>query len=184
MEFIDVTSFLLVHRSESGVLKIEVVTEKDDLFSDWTANTRLSPVFSIARICGNSPNSFQFLGKWALFFVGPIHPTSVPSLAHDDATVWLSLGLFNVLIATQSVRRASGIKKWAKKNGVVLEKWSLVDGEVKKVECENGIANDSDGTAWKSVLTSLWERPVSGELREAIQEYCPLMAATISAGEV
>ncbi len=157
-----------------------MVTDKDDLFSDWTANTRLSPVFSIARTCGNSPNAFQFLGKWTLFFVGPIHPTSVPALAHDDVRVWLTLGLFNVLIATQSDLRASEIKKWAKKNCIELEKWSLLDGEVKRVECVNGIAKGPEDTNWKSVLTALWERPVSGELREAIQEYCPLMAATIS----
>jgi hypothetical protein len=178
MYFSGENSFLLLRKDSDNRQSVAVIPDGSEAFSLWNSSARLSPIFGVVKTDGvKSPTSFSFDNEWHLVFVGPIHPEEVPGEITASATAWLTIGLYNVILATTDICVSDALTEWATRNGLPFEYWNLIDGSVNasrawsQPEIQNG---------WRANLISLWKSGFDDELKEAVQEYCPMMASAIS----
>lgn len=175
------TSFLLLHRDPgSSSRSVCVIESRNAAVKNWQAQTRISPIFCVKHSVASSPSRFNFAGKHSVIFIGPVHPELVESHCEKGLKLWLSLGLFNVIISAPQSADVDSFLNWAKKEKLPYEVWTVVDARIKKI---NQSANVSSASDWRRTLGKLSEASVAPELTEAIAEYCPLMASTMSRGE-
>lgn len=181
MEFSSENAFLVFKRDEDSAQGVvAVVPEGPDAFGIWNASTRLSPIFGVDEAGKyRSPTEFGFSGDWSLIFLGPIHPEKIPFDVSADSHVWLTIGLFNVVVATTDAEVCDRLTKWAEaqEKPVPFERWKIHNGVVTSTEASSRPATEN---GWRNTLATLWKSAVGDELKEAIQEYCPLMASTIA----
>ena len=121
----------------------------------------------------------RFRGHSWLLFLGPVQPQKVvdafPPL--KDTHLWLSLGLFNVLLHVPTAAAARTVFYWAKSQNICIEKWELQDGQIRKSTFWRAGARDED---LAKRVEKLARKSFPAELREAILEYCPLVLSTMS----
>jgi len=119
----------------SGAQLIELFADSADSLSGWDATTRVSPVFSVTGYSKkSSPTNSTFRGQSWLLFLGPVHPQKVADAVPyvKGANLWLSLGLFNVILQVPTAAAAGTAFKWAKSENISVEKWEVQDGVVRK----------------------------------------------------
>jgi hypothetical protein len=161
----------------SGVFSVRILSAGQDALAIWTASTRLSPVYGVSRGNYTSPAEFDFSGNWFLVLLGPVHPENVASLASNACDIWLTIGLFNVVAATNREAKSREIVAWAEQTNVPFECWQVENGRV--LDTSVWTVPSQEGT-WRRSLVEIWSSALPDELREAVQEYCPLMASAIS----
>lgn len=178
MQFTGQNGFLVLGRDAAFANStVKIVSEGQDALANWTASTRLSPVFGVSKTGYTSPAAFDFSGNWFLIFLGPVHPENVAPLISSTCQIWLSIGLFNIVAATKNGKESSEIVEWAKKSQMPFECWRVYNGHV--LETSTWSATPPE-YGWRDILTEVWNSTLQDELKEAIQEYCPLMASAIS----
>lgn len=182
MHFADREAFLVLQLSDCSNAtnghKIKVVPSADRVIAKWTASTRVSPVFCVEELGKKySPSTCLFPGKGYLVFVGPVHPDTILARRPQRGFLWLTLGLFNAVVSVSSRTDLRNLLKWCKKENHPFDAWRI----------DGGIAHhfrswsvDSQATEWRKGLSSLSNAQFAGELKESIQEYCPLMASTLA----
>ncbi len=178
MHFTGENAFLVLRRdSEGGLWIVSIVPDGQDAIAIWNASTRLSPIFGVSTTDYKSPTNFDFSPKSHLVFLGPVHPEDIPALVSIKCHVWLTLGLFNVVLATATENEAHEVVKWARNKHLPFELWNVEDGQVTKMSTWSPPRLEND---WRETLASIWQSAFRDELKEAVQEYCPLMASAIS----
>src|SRR5690242_12621753 len=131
MRFHDKSAHLILNCPDgSDSSDIRIVADAAVVFPQWNASTRMSPIYPTVRGELISPTDFDFPGEWFLTFLGPAHPERVPSLGRKDNHAWLSLGLFNILIATQDRSAEEEALEWAESQHIPFESWLISDGTV------------------------------------------------------
>jgi hypothetical protein len=172
--------FLVLERREpDGLHTVEIVPSQGAALRKWGRSTRLSPLFSLA---GNaSPLRLTFRGRWEIIFLGPVHPDVVLPLCGAKSSIWVTMGLFNVVVASRSAKQIARLAKWAEAQPFAFEVWEIKDGRVLKARLP--VPQESK-RPWRRALSDLSEAHLPPELHEAIQEYCPLMASTLARSEL
>lgn len=159
-----------------------ILPEGKDGLGDWKPITRMSPVFAVRHFRDGvdyaSPREFRFEGKWCVIFVGPVHPEEFAPLRYFSGEFWLTLGLYNLLLASQDKRQIEAAKEWCSLNQKPCEIWSIEDGKVLSTHVAEVSFEEEPSTE----LSQLWQQDAPHELREAIREFVPLAAAAISRG--
>lgn len=160
----------------------QILPDGNDGLGDWKPITRMSPVFPVKHIRNGvdytSPHEFRFEGSWTVVFIGPVHPEEFAPLQSFDGEFWLTLGLYNILLASQDRKQIAAAKRWCSANGKPCEAWTIKDGRVLRTN----VAEVSFEQEPNTELSKLWQQQAPHELHEAILEFVPLAAAAISRG--
>lgn len=167
--------FLVLQSSETGSRTVKVVPSQDKAIADWNATTRISPVFEVD---GFSGGTIEFRGEEFLLFLGPIHPEHILSRCCSESRVWISLGLYNLIILPPTKNALDELIQIAQEKSVPYEFWELQSGVIRDVNFWKPLTIAAD--EWKKQLCDLSQSSFPVELREAIREYCSLVASTLS----
>src|SRR5690349_15212104 len=128
---IGTSNCFLVLQRENGLLghRIKIVVSQHDALLEWNPSTRISPIFGVAEFQTAQPKQVDFKGTHYLIFLGPIHPEKLFDCYHKGTRVWLSLGLFNVMMVTRSVAEKNRILRWAQRvQRCHYEAWTIKNG--------------------------------------------------------
>lgn len=162
------TRFLLLTRQPEKSHRVDIRERFEDVLTHWTCSSRVSPVFPIDST--PVPNFADGKRRWLLFagpmFPGDINPEEFPN-------VFLSLGLFNVIVFSDVEADAERAVDFAKRSSVQWEQWTL-DGHY-LVDVNYSATTDS--TIPADILT-----PVSGlsdSLKPTVREYAVLIGTAV-----
>lgn len=178
MKLTDREVFLLLHREPTGDgFAVRIVGSREAALKEWTPSTRMSSLFCVEWSRISSPPGYQFRGQHRILFLGPVHPE--PALAHcgEGTHAWLSLGLFNLIIVFPHSTDHRSLLAWAKNEHIPYELWMLTQGIVQK---RVSSLPPKQSTGWRDHIAKVASATYPIELREAIHEYCPLMASALS----
>ncbi len=182
MKIIEQENFLLTQLCrKSNNPTVKVVASHDDALSLWNASTRLSPIYKIEGFKNSKLSSFTFPGRKYLLFLGPVHPEKILRCCNQEYHIWITIGLYNLLVVPPNKVELNKILKLAKREAVPYEFWEINSGTVKKIE--NWLPDQSTA-GWRKSVVELSQIKFTDELKEAIREYCPLIASTISRSNV
>jgi hypothetical protein len=174
-------SHLVLQRNPELQHTVSITKSQSAAVRSWGPATRISPIFGVAEFGTTDRQSHSFRGRdsW-LLLLGPIHPELLRECLDGESRVWLSLGLFNVIIEPQSASTLQTIQGWAKDKGINYETWELRDSVI--ISSNYWLAPELR-TPWRRELARLSRLKLSQEMLEAVKEYCPLMASTLSRSE-
>lgn len=175
---IDDETFLVVDSGIASEPSVRVVSKWSSAVADWTATTRISPVFGCSNeLLKTPPVDVSFEGESRLCFVGPVHPNFVAELCDADCHFWVSLGLLNVVVrATLTV--SDRIEAWAADNQITCETWCLSDGRVTDVRSAAPRRTEGVDEALAE-LAALVDQPWHHEMSDAITEYTLTMSVCL-----
>ena len=179
MKFAENGAFLVLRRqSSSGLHRIAIVQSREDALRGWTASTRISPIFRVVDSEFLSPDSYKFSGEKNLIFLGPIHPQALPRIKSAERTqLWLSIGLYNVVLVPATKEDCKKVISWAKDTKVPFEHWAIKNGSRTSLDHWEPPKKPAE---WRETIAGLSTASFANEIDEAIQEYCPLMASAIA----
>lgn len=182
MLFGDKHAFLVVHRDNAGwPRRVSVVPTQDKALRNWTRFSRISPIFHVSQRGLKSPDTYAFPGKKYLLFLGPVHPERLSESGATQQAAWLSLGLYNVVCVPATRKDLTKSLTYVSSQKIPFEMWDLRDGVIQDVqhwEPKNNLPSSCNDIACFSSIE------VVAELREAVQEYCPLIATSIARSSV
>lgn len=157
-------SFLALHDGHDGIGRAVVFHDSlADALGQWTAGSRISPVWPIGFIAdpaassASSPAPPPSPVSGCLTFIGPVRPRrlqdGVPAL-EDAASVWASMGCFNIVVHTgkgaAQAEIAAQIMVWARAQGIAFEQWHLDAGRI--VRTERHVLAQKDSKALSALL--------------------------------
>lgn len=168
---------LLQNSNKTKSPTVKIVPSQNEAIANWNASSRISPVFKIEGFSNHHLDRYDFPGKKYLLFLGPIHPEQILSYCSSKSHIWISHGLYNLLIVPPDESELNKLMGVIKKKKIPFEYWKLQSGVIKSIRNHGNIPHS---TEWRNSLSELARRSFPVELREAIREYCPLMASTLS----
>jgi hypothetical protein len=152
-------SFLILQRLRDTKRKIGIATSQAEVLRDWQPSTRLSPIFTVQEYSSHEPG----LDKTGhLIFLGPVHPELVGERLGSHCRLWLTLGLFNILVATNFKKEREALIEWATKRKIHFEAWTLSHRIIKDVETSG--STTVEPINWRRDLAELSKRNVPEEL--------------------
>jgi hypothetical protein len=175
-------SFLTLERAaglSSHVVDIQPTLKP--IFRNWAASTRVSPIFGIQGFGTASNSKVNFGGTTHLTFLGPLHPEKISDCYQKGWKVWLSLGLLNCLVLTQKDQDKKTLLRWARKEDLVYETWTIQDGRVVRAEVSRDLRAQSN--EWRKNIAKLYDAQIVPELAQAVKDYCPIMATALARSE-
>lgn len=95
--------------------------------------------------------------------------------------MWVTLGLFNLLVASPLKRDISKLVRWCEDRELPYELWPVRNGRILTPKFPE--PRQTKGS-WRKILSELAKINLPPEVHEAVQEYCPLMASTIARSEL
>lgn len=169
MKLGDSQVYLVLHASPDDKFSpgLEVKKEISSVFSKWTAQTRLSPIFPVKEIGIKSPKSCTFKGIWFVVFLGPVDPSLLPRPESNTLHLWLGLGLLNIVAASKNNKDINTLTKWATHLGIPFEKWNVTNG--KRTKWTSSCKAPRSGNDWSQQLVKVWGSGIK-EVKEAIQD--------------
>jgi hypothetical protein len=169
--------YLVHERAGQSQHRIRIVPELKDALVDWTSSTRVSPVFVVSVPSGTQNRDHEFRGANTLLFVGPVHPEEIiTACASPPSRMWVGFGLLNVIVETNSKANSTALLKFARNRGLAIECWRLKGNIVQTVSGSDSAQVGDIGAR----LGRLSAKSAIPEVREALHEYCPLMASSIA----
>jgi hypothetical protein len=175
-------SFLtLEHADDSASHVVSILPSLKAVLPNWVASTRVSPIFGIEGLGTASNTMFNFRGDWYLTFLGPVHPEKILECYERKWKVWLTLGLFNLLILSKTSDDKKKILRWARDENLVCETWAIKDGRVLRVDVRNREYKKS--TRWRREVSKLYSARLAPELTQAVKDYCPVIATALARSE-
>lgn len=110
-----------IHNTYSQVLK------------SWNYLNRVSPIFPV-KFNGAKTQGSQsiFTKKVTLFFIGPLNPAELDWELIKGGKVWITFGLFNIIIYIKTGTQCDLIEKWLVKNNIRNERWDLNGNKIIK----------------------------------------------------
>ncbi len=155
---------------------ITLVPTLGDILSTWGPSTRVSPIYGVKEYGTSGEIDDTLPGRRSLALVGPIDPSSLPPIP-DYSRLWLTLGLFNIVVETSSAERE--LRDWCDQIPAPRELWTLQDGVI--VETAYFAPVSSSGKI--DVAHFLATATKEPELLTSISEYCTAMATALSRSE-
>jgi hypothetical protein len=160
--------------------RARIVSPLPDVLKIWTPQTRISPLFGLTDLPARSPTDDTFQKTNYLDFIGPLRPYDIlPCLAllATPCRAWLTLGAFNILVATDNIDDARRIRGWLRKRKLRRERWVITEGTVLKEDYWFP-AVTRDG--WRLKLASFQTPLEPEEFPHIVDEYRVLMASALS----
>lgn len=164
------THFLLLRRAaDYNNHSVLTFRRYDDVLTKWQTGDRVSPISPInnaalPELADGTVRSIHFLG--------PIHPGKVTC----PGKIYLSLGLFNIIIITESIEESEKAATFCGSCGCNWEKWNLLGNKIDTIMySQPSIAPDAGIP--NSVLLPI-KLPYE-ELKGTVFEYRALIASTI-----
>lgn len=171
-------SFIVLDSSDPRRRQVSVANSLNGVLRAWTASTRFSPVHGL----NSSPGTETFSGTWLLTFLGPVHPFDFAHANPSIKTTWCSIGLFNVICASQDEAHSAELRQWLDEQKIASETWTVIDGVITAIDVRRNAG--SDGAKLREKVAAFpFDRTITA-LRPSLLEYLPLMAATASRAEV
>lgn len=178
MRILDRESFLLIQYSkENSSYEVKVLSSQDKAIANWTSSTRISPIFKVDGFANSQIDHYDFSGQKVLLFIGPIHPEKIIAYCGTKSNVWLSIGLYNIIAVPHDKREVTKLTQTAQKEKVPYEMWDIKSGIVQGVTLWSPERPPKD---YLDPLIRLSKISFPDELQEAVREYGPLMASTLS----
>jgi hypothetical protein len=115
------THFLVLCRSVGRRHRLWLVRRFDDALSKWEAGARLSPLISLNG--AEVPSFTEGTTSW-LLFAGPVFPGDL-DIEELPPQLFLSLGLYNVVLFTADPSKRDRAKKYISDHDVPWEEWQL-----------------------------------------------------------
>lgn len=133
-------TYLVLHLNSGGTSRRVSVSETlADAVKEWTAGSRISPIWPVKR-AGQEVKVFDaFAGDQHLLFLGPVRPALLSgrlnsSACAGDVSAWLTHGCFNVVIAVtrdaETAAFVTDLLQWARQEEIPHELWELTNGVV------------------------------------------------------
>lgn len=173
----DKYSIISLHHIGPNCSRVKIHAEMRDALADWTSTTRISPLFGVKEHSTNVPTCCAFSDENTLIFLGPHSPLKVSRILDPSDKLWLSYGLFNCVVLPGSDEQTKFILEQAVAESFRFEAWNLKDGEIKSIVCSE-LPPLKEG--WNAGLTGVSDTIAHPEIKELIQEYCPLMATSLA----
>lgn len=123
------THYLVLSRDSdnNSSSQIHLYRRYDEPISHWKVGDRLSPIFSVDK--SELPDLSD--GKERnVYFIGPIHPAKVTV----NGKIFISLGIFNVLVITEVDEEKTSISSFLLKNKVNWEEWKLRGEKIEAIK--------------------------------------------------
>jgi hypothetical protein len=175
-------SFLtLDHTDGSSSHVVRISSSLKPVLVDWGFSTRVSPIYGVEGLGTATSADFDFRGTWLLSFLGPVHPQKVLNCYRRTWRVWLTLGLFNVLILSKTAADKEKILKWSREENLECETWTIKSGRIVGVESNPRGYNRTAG--WRRNLSQLYNARLAPELQQTAKDYCSLAATALSKSE-
>jgi hypothetical protein len=159
--------------------RVAVLESVSAAITEWQPLTRISPLFGVEDALVQSPASYTFRGAKHIVFLGPVRPDLAIAQCSERSVVWLTLGLFNVVVVAATSREADKLRSWATGHDVPWERWRTSNGLVDSVEY-GGHQEGTQTEDWRDGLAGLASSQYGEELQDAVHEYCSLMASSIA----
>ncbi len=167
---------VLQYDSNLKKYRLNLLLELKEVLLSWSSNSRISPIYQIQKIKGEK--AVTSLPDFShLLFLGPLKPILLKGQIDSHCSIWLTYGLYNLIVCTENKNTAKKILRWAKKKKVRYEYWVVQDGV--RITYEQS-SLDYSKRDWKLSLSDLSTKKYCGELTETIKEYCVLMSTTLS----
>ena len=163
------THFLSLIRKPEGKHLVDIRERFDDVISSWTPASRVSPVFPVNGM--PVPNLRDGTRRW-LLFAGPLFPGMINP--DDFPYVFLSLGLFNIIIFSDDKLAAQHAIEFAEQSDVQWEQWTLDGNCLIEFVCSS---YDADGSIPAEILMPIIG--LSDALKPTIREYTALLATAV-----
>jgi hypothetical protein len=178
MKIVEHENFLFIKDSvDPGKYSVKILSSQHDAIEQWTSCTRISPIYRIEGYANSSITSFNFPGQKYILFLGPVHPERILHCCNTKHKVWITMGLFNLVIVPPNKRQLNKLVETARNGKVPVEYGMLKDGIIEDVYFEG--AKGSSPFSLRPA-TELSKTSFPDELGETIREYCPLIASTLS----
>lgn len=147
------------------------------VIKSWTPTTRISPIFGIKNYRHKTFTFAKNKKRNYLIFIGPISPSRLHEFLPKRCGLWLSLGLFNVILQTPSSTDKRKIIKWLNSNNFRYEMWALEKHKITSIqESKNGNVSN----AWRDEIAKVAELKVPLQMEDTKSEYCPLIATSLA----
>lgn len=161
--------FLLTREPDLKSHTLSIYGRFDEALSRWHSGARISPVFPTQ----DSPAPTLSAGQrsWILF-LGPLHPGEVELTSGQEVLV--SLGLFNIIIISQTEPQRREAREFAESRKVHWEEWSLDGCQVTSYELAS-FDNQSLPTGLLKTISGLQKA-----LEPTAREYVTIIATTVA----
>lgn len=170
-------------KSPDAAHRVQIFTDQESLLNEWGWATRVSPIWGVKEHGTAEVRDEPFRGNRHLLFFGPVHPLVIANLCSRRSKLWLSLGLYNVVVLAASETEANRIKEGASDygNGVPWEHWRIRNGTI--LSTNVSLIHDQVSENWREALVKISKYEKTPELRDVIREYTALVASAISKAE-
>jgi hypothetical protein len=152
------------------------------VISHWKSNTRLSPIWQAKNTDDESLDS-ALLENSDLFFIGPAAPhlleEALGSITSNSCKIWLTLGTKNIVINTSDNTMSDTVQTWLECNSIQYELWKITDKHIIS-EFYYSLNPSDKNPIIPDTLPELLEIAVCSEIKLALEEFCPLMASTLT----
>jgi hypothetical protein len=169
--------YLVLERLRGRNHQIRIAENLGQVLSEWKSSTRISPIYPITFSNSTPTLNHRFKGEFKLLFIGPIHPQDVIASPSEVDAAWAGYGLLNTILIPNSEKTTRRLLQLARERQLGFELWRIKDGKIQDaVQSETGTVERRIGKS----LSRLSAGTFAPEVREAIHEFCPLMASTLA----
>lgn len=164
------THFLLLRRAaDYNTHTLHTYHRYDDVLTNWKTGDRVSPITPLNN--SELPDLTDGKNRW-LHFLGPIFPGKLVY----SGKLYISLGLFNVIIISESSAERERAALFVEQCGCNWEEWPLLGNLVEIIKYNK--PSTDPGTAIPSSVLLPIKLPYE-ELKGTVFEYRALIASTI-----
>lgn len=155
-----------------------------EVISAWSDGTRVSPLWRVKELPAEWPSGQTIPASASILFLGPVNPfqvfdalqASTSALARLDS-VWLTFGLFNVVVVFTDTEALAETCTWADTNSIRWEAWRLEDFHIVK---ETFSPYRETVNEWAAMLAAIAKERVADELTAATSEFLAMAASALS----
>lgn len=166
----------LIASNTAGKKRISVVSSLTDSLKRWSPSTKISPIYQL-ELKGQTLSEESLDDHQFILFLGPLSPARILEWWCEDCVVWITVGLFNVMVQAKTATRINRILTWAKNNSIRFELWRLEDGTIKKTTFSSNLA---ESNSWQAEIVKISRLSLSPDLQRLVQDYCSIMASALS----
>ena len=105
-----------------------------DHIDQWSAHTRFSPCFRITDSLLNNGDFHLSENDYYFLIIGPLPIKKIPNSLLRDTCIWLTYGMYNLIIATSEQTRFVDLRSFLEEKKHRYEYWTISDSTICKYE--------------------------------------------------
>lgn len=164
--------YLVVHRKDHAAPgAVRIVKRLSDAYNGWTFLSRISPIFPAVRGIKKREDTAP-KRRHLMIFLGPVPPWRVQECTAPEDEVYITLGLYNILLRTRTARKED-VLRWAIKNRIPFEIWVVQDTSLETIQASE---LSTLAKPWRNRPAKSFDVPI--ELTTFAEEYFSLVSTT------